>query len=60
MSENINAVMEFPPNYDPTEAELRQRYRRLASGHHPDRAGGSDTAMSELNVALAEAEREIG
>lgn len=54
------AVMEFPPNYDPTGDELRQRYRRLASSRHPDRAGGSDAAMSELNVALAEAERETG
>ena len=38
---------------------LRDRYRKLASARHPDRAGGSDAAMSELNVALAEAEREI-
>jgi len=42
-----------------TRVELRARYRRLASERHPDRAGGSDAAMSELNVALAEAEREL-
>lgn len=44
----------------PTRDQLRQRYRELARARHPDRAGGSDAAMSELNVALAEAEKEIG
>lgn len=44
----------------PTREQLRQRYRELARVRHPDRAGGSDAAMSELNVALAEAEQEIG
>jgi hypothetical protein len=43
----------------PNADQLRRRYRELASTRHPDRAGGSDAAMSELNVALAEAEREI-
>lgn len=41
-------------------AALKDQYRRLARAHHPDRAGGSDAAMSELNVALTEAEEEIG
>jgi hypothetical protein len=44
----------------PTLEQLRRRYRELASSRHPDRAGGSDAAMSELNVAMAEAEKEIG
>jgi hypothetical protein len=44
----------------PTREQLRQRYRELARTRHPDRIGGSDAAMSELNVALAEAEKEIG
>lgn len=44
----------------PTREQLRQRYRALASIRHPDRAGGSDTAMAELNVALRQAEEEIG
>jgi hypothetical protein len=43
----------------PTREQLRQRYRHLASVRHPDR-GGSDAAMSELNVALRQAEEEIG
>lgn len=37
---------------------VKYQYRRFAREVHPDR-GGSDTAMSELNVALAEAEREL-
>lgn len=44
----------------PTREQLRDRYRTLASTRHPDRAGGSNEAMSELNVALGEAEKEIG
>ena len=44
----------------PTKEQLRQRYRELARIRHPDRDGGSNAAMSELNVALAEAEKEIG
>lgn len=43
----------------PTPEQLRQRYRYLARTRHPDR-GGSDAAMSELNVALRQAEEEIG
>jgi len=43
----------------PTREQLRQRYRDLARVRHPDR-GGSDAAMSELNVALRQAEEEIG
>lgn len=44
----------------PTREQLRQRYRELARTRHPDRAGGSDAAMSELNVAMRQAEAEIG
>ncbi|WP_313172597.1 hypothetical protein [Massilia oculi] len=44
----------------PTRDQLRRRYRELASARHPDRQGGSDAAMSDLNVALAQAEREVG
>ncbi len=44
----------------PTRDQLRQRYRELARNRHPDRDGGSDAAMSELNVAMAAAEKELG
>jgi len=44
----------------PIPGEIRARFRELASVRHPDRAGGSDAAMSELNVAMRQAEEEIG
>jgi DnaJ-domain-containing protein 1 len=53
-------VFGFAPGDRVERYELRAQYRRLASERHPDRAGGSDAAMSELNVAMAEAEKEIG
>jgi hypothetical protein len=42
-----------------TLAALNTMYRMAARNCHPDR-GGSDAAMSELNIARAEAEREMG
>lgn len=56
---NWREVMIFGES-TPTRDQLRRRYRELASTRHPDRPGGTDAAMSELNVALAEAEKEIG
>jgi hypothetical protein len=53
-------VFGYNPGMRITRDMLRATYRRLASERHPDRAGGSDAAMSDLNVALAEAEEEIG
>ena len=44
----------------PIPGEIRARFRELASVRHPDRAGGSDAAMSELNVALRQTKEEIG
>jgi hypothetical protein len=43
-----------------TRDGAKDHWRRLAAVHHPDRSGGSHAAMSELNAALAEAEKEIG
>lgn len=42
-----------------TQDMLKATYRRRASECHPDRVGGSDAAMSELNVALEEAKLEL-
>lgn len=38
---------------------VRAAYRRLAQKHHPDRPGGSHDAMTDLNAALAAAEKEL-
>lgn len=38
---------------------VRACYRRLAMDKHPDRPGGSHDAMTELNAALAAAEKEL-
>ncbi|WP_250512651.1 J domain-containing protein [Caballeronia sp. INDeC2] len=40
-------------------AVISAEYRRRAAVHHPDRLGGSHAAMTELNAALAEAEKEL-
>jgi hypothetical protein len=53
-------VFGYKPGVTITRDMLRATYRRLASERHPDRHGGSDAAMSELNVALRQAEEEIG
>lgn len=38
--------------------DITALYREKAKGRHPD-AGGSDTLMAELNVAYAEAKKEL-
>ncbi|WP_322068959.1 J domain-containing protein [Paraburkholderia bannensis] len=38
---------------------VRAAYRRLAQKHHPDRPGGSHDTMTELNAALAAAEKDL-
>ncbi|MGF6806245.1 hypothetical protein OKW30_001371 [Paraburkholderia sp. Clong3] len=48
------------PAYVRDMATVRAEYRRRAAQHHPDRPGGSHDAMTELNAALAMAEKEIG
>lgn len=37
-----------------------RRYRQLARELHPDMTGGDQIAMAELNVAIAEARKELG
>jgi hypothetical protein len=50
----------YPSAPQPITIErINEAYRRLAKLRHAD-AGGSDEAMAELNVARAEALKEIG
>lgn len=43
---------------DATLSEIDAAYRRLAAERHPDRPGGSDAMMAELNRARDEARQE--
>lgn len=50
------------PNGVPADVSLdlvKRHYRSLAAIAHPDKQGGSHEAMTELNTALAEAEKEL-
>jgi hypothetical protein len=40
--------------------QLQDVYRRLAAAYHPDRAGGSQDKMAELNAAREWALRDLG
>ena len=41
------------------QGDITKLYLEKALSHHPD-AGGADTLMAELNVAYADAKRELG
>lgn len=43
-----------------SEAGLKDAYRRAASAAHPDKQGGSNEAMSAVNLAYAQAQKELG
>jgi hypothetical protein len=53
-------VMEFPSDAGVTAAMLKSRHRELSMKRHPDRPDGSNNAMAELNLAYAQALKEIG
>jgi hypothetical protein len=42
-----------------SRAQLNEVWRRLAAAHHPDRAGGDERMMAELNRARAEALQDL-
>jgi hypothetical protein len=43
-----------------TAETLKAAYRAAASAAHPDRAGGSDARMAEVNIAYEQAKKECG
>ncbi|MDF1747350.1 MAG: J domain-containing protein [Alphaproteobacteria bacterium] len=46
-------VLGFPPNSRPTVAEIKARYRQLATVHHPDSETGDTARMALLNQAMS-------
>lgn len=53
-------VLGISPSLTPSVGTVEEHYRRLAKERHPDRPGGSSSAMAELNHARDEALKEIG
>ena len=45
-------VLGFPPGPSPDTATLRNRFRMLATIHHPDSPYGNHNRMSQLNTAM--------
>lgn len=54
------AVFEVPEGRAVDSAWIIKQHRILATLRHPDKPGGSDEAMAELNVAKDQALKEIG
>ena len=46
-------------HYDPSPAELKKLYQRLAGKRHPDKPGGSVERMQTLNEAYRAARQEL-
>jgi hypothetical protein len=59
MKRHWRDVLRFELSDKPTSGTISDRYRKLASAHHPDREGGDDAKMSELNAARDEALKEV-
>jgi hypothetical protein len=45
-------VLGYPSSATPTQAELKARFRALATVHHPDAPFGDTVRMSQLNQAM--------
>jgi hypothetical protein len=48
--DQAKVILGFPPNYNPSEEEIKKNYKMKALENHPDR-GGSSEKMVEVNVA---------
>lgn len=53
-------VLGFSAGRTPSGEAVAAAYRRLAAERHPDKPGGSQAAMAELNAARDAAVKEIG
>lgn len=53
-------VLGFEPQREVARADIDRQYRALAAERHPDKAGGSEEAMAELNRARDAARRAVG
>lgn len=53
-------VLLFHQDIRPNKDMVEKRYRELATERHPDKPGGSNDAMAELNAAKQAALKEIG
>jgi hypothetical protein len=52
-------VLKVPSTWVAGKSEVEARYRELANERHPDKPGGSNEAMSELNAARTAALKEL-
>lgn len=48
--DQAKVILGFPPNYNPSEEEIKKNYKIKALENHPDR-GGDTEKMVEVNVA---------
>lgn len=53
-------VLGLPRDKQATKPDIEAAFRALAVERHPDKPGGSEAMMSELNAARAAALKEIG
>lgn len=58
MPNSWRSVLGYPDESTPTLQHVKDTYRLLAKGNHPD-VGGIEARMKELNWAMAEAEKEL-
>lgn len=49
----------FAEDVSPLLPRVEEAYRRLARDAHPDKPGGSETRMADLNVAITAARKEL-
>lgn len=52
-AEDALFVLGFPPGSKPNQAEVKARFRMLATIHHPDASFGDTRRMSQLNQAMS-------